>query len=153
MSTSAQVQAAWETAIWENASVLTITDKIFSFDITTLSEREVSRLFFDSEVNYFQYTVRRSEEVKGTQQLEYQFIVDVQYTRKTDVDGDNWAAVRDAFETLISLVRSSLGVSWTQTVDFWRPQEGAVEISQIDFRNKPAHRGTYRFTGYQTVSI
>lgn len=153
MSTSAQVQTAWNNAIWTDAAILEITDKVYGFDITTVSEKETGRLNFNSEVNYFQYLIKRSAEIQGTQQLLYTFTVDVSYTRFHDVDGDNWIAVRDAFETLIDLVRSDLGVSWTQTVDFWRPQEGPVEISQIDFEGEPAWRGTYRFTGYQTISI
>lgn len=153
MSTSAQVEAAWDAAIWTDSTILDITDKIYSFDVTTVSEKETGRLNFGSEVNYFQYTIRRAEAVVGTQTLDYQFTVDVQYTRFHDVDGDNWTAVRDVFETLIALVRSDLGTSWSATVDYYRPQDGPLEISQIDFEGEPAWRGTYRFIGYQQISI
>lgn len=154
MSTSAQVQTAWEDAIWENATILAITDKIYGFDITTISEAETQRLSYQGEINYFQYLIRRSSQYTGTaSQAEYRFTVDVTYTLVHDVGGENWKAVRDAFETLIGLVRSSLGATWTQTVDFWREQEGPPEIVQIDFDGDPAWRGSYRFTGFQQISL
>ena len=154
MSTSAQVQAAWLAAIWQNATMLAITDKMYGFDITTVSEKETARLSYQGKINYFQYLVKRATKVTGTNsQALYTFTVDVTYTRAHDVKGDSWTAVRDAFETLTGLVRSSLGATWTQTVDFWREQEGPPDIVQLDFDDDPVWRGSYRFTGYQQITL
>jgi hypothetical protein len=153
LSTSAQVQTAWESAIWQDATILEITDAIFPFDVTTESESETGRLYSGQELNYFQYTIRRSSQIVALGQIEHQFTVDVQYTRQSSPDGDNWQLVRDTFDTLFDLVRDELGASWTNTVDFWRPQEGAAEITQITLDETLAWRGAYRFTGFQTVSI
>lgn len=153
MSTAAQVEAAWVENIWQNATITAITPKIYGFNITDDSERETSRLIYQTELNYIQYAVQRSNARAMTSQLEYQFLVDVVYTRKFDVAGENWTAVRDFFDTLYALVHSSLGNSWDGTVDYWREQEGPAEITQIDFEGEPAWQGKYRFIGFQTVSL
>lgn len=152
MSTAAQVRAAWETAILEHATIQAITPRYFLFEVTQNSEAETDRLFFGKELNYIQCIVTRSNEFQALGELQYTYTVDITYTRRFDVDGDNYLAVVDFFDTLFSLVRTELGDSWDSTVDYWRPQEGPAEITQIEFENEPAWRGAYRFTAFKKIS-
>jgi hypothetical protein len=57
-------------------------------------------------------------------------------------------------ETIDSLVVSELGHQWDSTVDFYRPQEGPIEVSQAkNADDRPFWLATYTYTGFKNQAL
>lgn len=150
MSTSAQIETAWTAAIWNHATIQTITDKIHKFEVTQDTEFEVSKLYQNQKVNFFEVLTGRAQdynETAGTigETVRYRYEVIINYYREIDTSGAAWTAVRDAMETLFNLVRTELGDSWSNTVETWRPDANISSIVSDTVSNKKVWKGTYRF--------
>lgn len=152
MSTAAEVATAFG-AVFTNSSIKALTNKYYSYDVTQNSERELTDFYYQTEVNFFTYLVTRSQVFAMTKKAEYKFNVEVNYYRYKDPAGANYQAVRSAFDTLFSAVRSDLGQTWTSTVDFWRTQDGPPDISTVNIGNDECYRGKYIFTGSQLITL
>lgn len=153
MSTSAQVAAAWNTAVLQHATFTAICPNAVLFDVMEDSEKGTEGLYSAAEVNFMQCLVSRAQTLEVTQRAEYVFTVDLQYFRSKDEAGANWKAVRDIFETLDALVRSELGSTWSSTVDYWIPSADKPIINEIFFNDEPIWLGSYRYQGLQSVSL
>lgn len=158
MSTAAQVEAAWKTNIFDNATIQTITDKAYPYEITETSESEVARLFEDTEINFFQYLVGRGQRYGASagsagQIVLYDYTIEISYFRESEPSGANWTAVRDAFDTIFSLHLTTLGSTWSGTVDGSSPQEGTARISKDSIDERPVWRGVYIYSAFKQVSI
>lgn len=160
MSTSSDVQAAWDTSIWANSTITAYTEQIHGYALTEKSETELKRMYFDSELNFIQSVVGRGVNYgSGATMLggviQYDFIVEVSYFLTNDIDssGDNWITVRDFFEDLLDVVRSDLGNTWSNTVDYWKPQAEPAEIIEVRIGDESAWRGTYKFFATQQISL
>lgn len=82
-------------------------------------------------------------------QTEQMFTVQVRYHKQADVAGNVYKEVSDFFETVQDLVISQLTSSWTNTVDYYRTQNGPPKIVQNSIENLPVWVGTYDFIGYR----
>lgn len=129
MTTSADVRAVWLASVFQNASILAITDKALDYEITERSELELSKGYFQTELNFFEYVITRSEEsylqIGGINSPQYRFLVEVRYTKQKDPQGQAFAEVIDALELLVTTVKLQLGDTWGGTVDF---QENPTSI-------------------------
>lgn len=158
MSTSAQVQAAWKTGVFDNATIQAITENAFGYEISDESEFESARLFEDTEINFFQYLIGRGQRHAASiayagQTVIYDYVVEITYILEADPQGANWTIVRDAFDTLWSVYASNLGSTWSSTVDGSAPQAGTPQITRATLDNRPIWRGVYQFTGYKYSTI
>lgn len=149
MTTSASIRAAWLSAVFNNSSITAITDKIYAYDITLESVKEFSKLRYNQQTNFFLYLVSRAQRVRIMGQMEQIFTVEIRYSKFADVPGVGWAAVADVFETIDSLVSSGLGGSWSNTVDYYRIQDGPPSISQVEMEGLPIWTGSYKYFGYK----
>lgn len=160
MSTSSEVEAAWDAGVWANTTITAYTEQIHNYALTEKSETELKRMYFESKLNFIQAIVGRGANYgSGAAALgrviQYDFIVEVSYylTNDIDVSGDNWISVRDFFEDLLTVVRSGLGNTWSSTVDYWKPQAEPAEITEVTIADETAWRGTYKFYGTQQISL
>lgn len=115
MTTSAQVAAVWNTAVWQHEDIAGITTKVLNHEYTDDSEFEIDQLSENGELNFFEYVVVRGErivEIGGQSNPEYEFQVECRYTRQKDTEGEAHRAVVAAIETLCDTVRTELGASW-----------------------------------------
>lgn len=151
MSTLAQVRAAWDTKIWANAAISAITDKIFGFDLNLVSTKEVARLRYNQEVNFFLCLITKAERLRPMGQVEQTFTAEVRYYRNIDTSGANFAVATDAIETVSSLVDSQLGATWNSTVDFPRRQEGPLTIKRDQIASNPVWVATYKYLGIKNI--
>jgi hypothetical protein len=143
------IRAAWESAIWQHATVKQITDKILKYEHTEESASEQDKLFFNQRLNFIEVVTSRAVVAAqiGTRAYRCTYPVEVRYTLEKDLDGDNFAAVGDTINTLIGLVESQLGFSWSGTVDNYTHQEEPFAITQEVVAGVPAWRCVYRFYG------
>ena len=159
MTTSAQILAAWKAAVFDHADLQAETRRCFDYDaiadIGSLGED--SALRFNQRINFITYlTARRTEtgSIRGTNT-----VVD-RYTHQLDVDyyleknlsnaSQNYNEAIRVIELVDDLVRSELGKTWGDTVDFYqftdlrRPQ-------LIDLDGKKVWRVGHSYIGTKTV--
>lgn len=153
MTTCAAIDAAWLTGVWQHATIKAITPICFQFGFTQESEPEISRGMYGTELNFFEAVSARENVFEMTGGLVYHFTVEVSYYIEQDTTGEAWTDVRNAFESLFTVVRESLGATWGDTVDFWRPQEGPPEIEETTLGSANCWRGNYKFFATKQISI
>lgn len=151
MATGLQVRTAWNTSIWSNATIQAITSKIYNYDVTKQSSKEVSKFYLNQEVNFITYLVSRAQRLRIMQQIEQQFIVDIRYYLVADTEGVNYNALLDAFETIDSLVISQLGTTWGGSVDYYELQSEPVAITEIQIENVSVWAGQYKYLGFKNL--
>lgn len=152
-TTIAALEAAW-LAVWESSTILSLTDKIHTYQITQDSAKELEDLMFEGadgsgEVNFIEALSSRTVTHGETGRKNYTYKVQVNYYRKKDTEGNSWKEVRDFFDTLYTAVTTELSTTWDATVDFFEPQEDAAEISEFTIDKEPVWRGTYTYTGFK----
>lgn len=157
MTASEDIETQWNNLVWSDSDIQAITTKIHTFPITELSEREISAAYYNNEINFIEaLTTRAQKHLSSAATLggviQYDFSVVVNYYRQFDTTGANYIAVRDAFETIFSTVLSGLGNKWNNTVDYWRPQEGTADISQVRIDDVQTWRGTYRYLATKAIT-
>lgn len=153
MSTAAQVQAAWKTAVFDHADIQAISTKAYGYAITEDSETELAALFDSQHINFFQYLVGRGQQLGTIGVVNYTYVVEVSYYRAKDPTGANWQAVRDAFDTLFARVQEGLSYTWSNTVDGWQSQQGPAEIVEGTIGVEPCWIGRFTFTGFKQAAF
>lgn len=148
---STDIEAVWQSTIWEHPTVVAITPNCYQYDISVQSELDVALLCNEGEVNFFlAKTLRRSEPIL-TQQTRYTFQVEVSYyLQQADIAQNTYRTVRDRLETLDDLVRTSLGKTWGSTVDYW---QGGVPtaIREIEISERTCWTGAITYTAFKTT--
>jgi len=147
------VQTAWNTYVFQNASVQLVTENYFFYDIVQDSERELNRLYFNQEMNFFQALITEGQNFISLNELERVFRVEVVYFREKDTEGVNYIATRNALSLILETVRSGLGYTWNESVDLYTPQSGTFQIAQVDFADEKLWRGSLTFDGLKSESI
>lgn len=152
--TAAAIEVVWDSSIWKSTTMKGITPNAYAFPATQMSEFEVAKFYHQAEINFFTYLITTGQDFKvasNSSVTQKHYSVEVTYYREQDTTGANWAAVRNAFETLFALVNSALGAKWSNTVDFWRTDEAQPTIEADTLDNRPIWRGSYRFTAEQQI--
>ena len=159
MTASTTIESAWTSAIWQHTTILAITDKIIKRPYTTLSEKEYQNLYLDKRINFIEALTTRSQRYNETANIlgratQYEFRILINYYKdyESDTSGAAYGAIRDFFETLFSLVVSELGNTWDSTVDFWKPQEQQVEITDLEIDKKRTWKGSFTYIATVTTS-
>lgn len=157
MTLSSVIEDAWDDAVWTNSEILVITDKIFKYEITQDSEKE-TEVYFEEEINFFEVLTGRGQKYLETsttigRTIQYNYEVQVNYYREADTIGENYLAVRGVFETLIGVVIEELDDTWGSTVDYWRPQEDPIEITQVLIDNKKTWKGVQSYFATLTTEL
>lgn len=158
MSTSAQVRTAWSTYVLQHASAQAFTTQMHLFEINDQSEHALELIRYNTEINFVQCLIARAQRSGETSRpagtsVQYDYTVEVRYTREAEPSGANWTAVIDFFDTLQSLVLTQLGNSWQNTVDMYAPQEGVPSIEEIVFDNTKAWQGRYTWAATKYTSL
>lgn len=151
MSTAAEVRAAWA-SVFSDATIEAITTNAFNYPFTQESEKEVARLYYAQQINFFEYIVSRSPGFGLTSALTYEYTVELRYVRQQDVAGTAHPAVVDAFDSLWTVIRSVLGNKWSNTVDRWQTPGIPPRVTQQTIGGQLCWVGTLTLTGFKTVS-
>lgn len=146
MTTSATIEAAWLTSIWNSATIQAITPKCFQYDIIQDSETDIAQFYNAGEINCFIALTSLAPRYIGTNTTRTDIQVAVDYYRQKDTSGAHWTECRDAIETLYALVVSALGFTWSGTVSFWEGSEKPPEISEADIKGVKCWRARFVFT-------
>lgn len=137
MSTISQVRTAWDTNVFQNASITAITDKIYDERMERNgTTSQLARLKYGQEYNWIEYLVDRFPSGGQIGQRRWEYVVSVSMYREILPDGTNHTATIDNFETLQDLVVTGLGVTWGGAVDLWLDVESAPDKDEIAISNK-----------------
>lgn len=156
MTSIATVEAVWVSNVFEHADILAITTKILDHEYQDESQTELEELYLEDtegigQLNFFEYSIGRAEriiEVGGQANPQYQFDVDVQYTKTQDVEGNAPSEVRAAIEILCNTVRSEMGATWG-TLNAKTANEIIPEPIKKELVNgTPCYRHAVRFTAF-----
>lgn len=153
MTGSEAIRVAWRDAIWTNADVLALTDKIIEHDLSEETHVELSSIRFNQEINFFAFRVRRAIEPLMGEKNRLLFLVDISYTMQADPSGVNYNLVLDGIELIQDLVFSELGSRWTNTVGGSAPQAGPPNISVSTIGDEKVFKADYQYTGFICVDI
>lgn len=140
--------------MWQHATVLAFTDKIYAYELTEESQREVKSTYFQGKVNYITYVVSRSTQLLIGNRVLHQYPVKISYRLEADKQSENFNTLLTRLETIDTLVVSELGHKWDATVDFYRTQEGPIEVSQgKNADDRPFWLATYTYTGFKHQAL
>lgn len=157
MSTAADVRAAWLASVFSDVTLTTITDKIYDYDAGALaeeSEQHLAKLKFDQRFNFISYDIRRAQTFNVIKnQVEFTYPVEIQIVREALLDGTGFIEAIDTFETIFTLVTSTLGLTWGGTVQGFNFQDGAPTITQTSIDGKPVWAALYTYEGFKQTSF
>lgn len=158
MSILTDIESAWTTDVWNNAYVQALTTKIYQYPVTTDSEFEIAKLYYNQEINFFEVLTGgfiRYLASAGQIGLVYRFniTVEINYYRELDTDGTNFTAVREAFLGIFDLVSFLLGQTWNDNVDLWSPEEAIPTIVEVKINNKKCWKGTTRYFAEKIIEL
>lgn len=151
-STAAQVRTAWA-SVFANDTIKNITERAYDYDLITLVDAGLgakysARMFYDSNVNFFQYLVSRAQIYSAATAIIYRYNVDITYVREVDVAGANYKTALDVHETIFSIALSTLGKTWSDTVSGSEPQADPPDIFLDNLAEKDVWISRYRFTAF-----
>lgn len=157
MTSIETVEAVWISEIFENQDLLDISSNVLSFEYQDSSNTELEGLYSDAEdglgeLNFWEYVITRKErivEAGGASRPEYQFDVDVQYTKALRVDGSTQKDVIAAIETLCNLVRTELGSTWGSLYVRISNEVLPEQIKKEEVNGTPCYRQAVRFTAFR----
>jgi hypothetical protein len=152
MTTSAQVRTAWQTHVWDSATVSALTDKVYLYDVSQDSQFDAAKLYYDAAVNFFLCLVQRRQELGMSGQVDQTFEVRVTYhLQQTDQPESTYNALLDRLEAVDDLVRTALGGRWQGTVDYW--QGGTPDrVTRVEVDGRQCWRGGYTYLGFKATT-
>lgn len=150
---SADIEAAFETSVWNASAVKAFSRTFINYPHSQLSEAELGEVMEDEEVNFFECLVTRGAELNLIQAITYRYFVRVAYYRRVDRGGDNFTTARNAMETVYDTIRQTLGNTWGSTVDYWTTSPEAAQHSIVRIGGDDCHKFEQIFVGIKTESI
>ena len=154
--TIAAVEAAWDAAIWQHASVVAITERILKYEHTAESETEFNELCHDGEINFFECVTTDDlafDSIGAGKLSNTTYTVEVRYTLQEVPGANSWTDVRDTIGIVKRLVKTELGDNWSGVVDFYRPILETLVISRDAINDTPVWRAVVRFQAQATETI
>lgn len=135
-----------------------LTSRFHKFQVSKESEHEMQALYHGQEINFFEILTGRSQRYLESGQtiggsITYDYLVEVNYYRAINPSGSNFTAIRDAFETLFSLVTTELGATWQDTVEIWQPDDVIPAINEELINNIKCWKGTTRYTATKNTNL
>jgi hypothetical protein len=131
MVASSTIDATWRALVLDVSSVQIVTPKIYQYDITRDSEKELAALRYEGKINFITCLTSKTESYIGMNAISEKFTVALEVYRQKDPSGTSWAQVRDTLETIDALVKSALGNTWDGNIAFWERQKDPPAIDEI----------------------
>lgn len=150
MSTTSQVRAAWEAAVFNSATVQGWGTRCHFYEPDDGGgESESAKRYANGRIDYLVVLVRRSTLPLGTSGLfRYRFDLEAQLTlQQTEQDGETFTAVADRLDALADLVASALGDGWGGTVHWCEPR-GADGPAPAAVDGQRCWRGLLRYQAF-----
>lgn len=147
MSSLASVRTAWD-AVLANATLTAYSGALYNYDIVStigVGEINESLLMYSGQLNFAQFVFDKTHNFDMIKEVKETFDVAITYYLEMDIDGDNFHAVTDFFDDLFEVVRTELGTSWTDTIDFYTMDD--VSVASDELTGKQCWVATQNYVG------
>lgn len=148
--TNSQVRTAWAT-LFATSQLQAITTKSYFYDILDESETDINKFHYNQEINFFICLVNTGIQYKNFGEILETYTVEIKYYKADNKSGSNQNAIRDNLETLITRVRTTLGVTWSGTVDYYTIQDSAITLENINLAGDECWLGRVVFQGVKSI--
>jgi len=157
---SATIRTAWNTGVFQHATITAITTKIYQYDVTAAvrSKPEAELFYYNQKVNFFKQTVvrqARNNSLRGNNSLatRYEYDIEVSYYLERDfaATAANYNLAIDRIETMDDLVRTQLGKTWSSTVSHWEVS-GILSPQLIQLDGRDVWQAGYSYTATEMIA-
>jgi len=157
MSTLSQVRTAWSSVL-SSSNLTSYTANLYKYplvDIATESTRQEGLARVYGDINFAQFVFSKNEQFSLVRCITQEYQVEISYflAANTATIGDNYAKVTDFFEALFGTIRSTIGTTWSNTVDFFEYDTEMPSITSTDINGDPVWVGTYTVTGVKQINL
>lgn len=149
MSNSA-VRSAFAT-LFADSQIQALTTKSYNYDILDDSETDIAKYKYNQEINFFIYLVSQGFEYKAFGEVLETYSVEIKYYKEDNKSGTNQNAIRDNLATLITRLRTVLGVTWSGTVDYYTIQDAPISLENINLAGDESWLGRVVLIGYKSI--
>lgn len=153
MSTTAEVQA--EIAkIFTNSTLSSITPNAYGYTFGERSETEVRKYYHNQRINFFQYEVTRKimPMLMGEERNEYQVAISYYYESYAGVATEQ-SKVKDAIEKVYTTIKSVLGRTWNNTIDYYTIEDSFIPIEVVTLDQKEVLKGQINIIGIKSQCL
>lgn len=150
MATIDQIRTEWDSTVWASSSIL---EPVFPYEFTEESEKETAALRYNGRINFWTYTIELATQFMMASRRSDEWTVTVSYYLEHSANGDNYNAVLDKWETLYTLVRTDLGLTWGNLVGGYNHQIEPLAVEQITIDSRKVWRFKYKFIGFDTRAV
>ena len=153
MTALSAVRDAWDEVLLSSA-VQDYTTNLYNYDIQPTSNKSVANsalMMLKNELNFAQFVFSKDNEFLMCKELLETFDVIISYYKEIDLNGNNYHAVTDFFDTVFSVVRSEIGTTWSSTVDYYNLNKLSLGSTELDGR--ACWSGTVTYTGKKTNDL
>lgn len=147
MATIDQIRTEWETTVWADSSIV---EPVLPRAYTEESEKETAALRYQGRINFWTYTVELATQFMMANRRSDEWTVTVGYYLEHSANGDNYNLVLDKWESLYTLVRTNLGLTWGDLVGGYNHQTDPLTVEQVEIDNRKVWRFQYKFIGFDT---
>lgn len=153
---SSEIRAAWVDKIWENKSILQMTNRIFLHDVSVDSSFDMAGLYYSTPstlpaINFFLCLIVRRQEPLIMGNTRYTFQVRVEYyVQQEELVSNSYNTLIDRLEVVDDLVRTELTGDWDGTVDFYSGGT-LTDVTVVTIDDKACWKGGIVYIGTKTV--
>jgi len=150
--TFSAVDTAFKT-LFSDSDLRTITPNAYNYDILVEANSDKRKMYFEKEINFFIYLINRTPLQKLSGSEQHTYTVEIKYYLQDNKDGTNQNKINTVFEILHDQIHSVLGTSWSNSVDFYRPQNKTINKASILLDGKDCFFGSFTYEGVKTVTL
>lgn len=123
--------------LFNDSTIRAITEKAHAYDLAQLVKAKIgtnyaAKMMHQAEINFIQYLVSPVKYKSAVTQVNTEYEVIINYIKEVDLNGDNYHAVTDFYETFYTRLVAVLGDKWNDTIVGYQLQQTAPIIS-LDF--------------------
>lgn len=139
--------------LFNDSEVRTITPNAYDYDILAEANSDVSKFYFEEEINFFIFLVTRRTLQKLSRAEQHTYTVEIKYYLENDKEGVNQNKLNSVFEIIHNAINSILGTSWSNSVDFYRSTNKDLSKSLIVLDGKQCFQASFTYEGVETVTL
>lgn len=150
MATFQQIRDAWDQFVWANEAIV---EPVLPREYTQESEKETASLRYKGKINFWTYTVELATSLLMANRRSDEWTVTVSYFLEHSAQEDNYNTVLDKWETLYTLVKDELGLTWDNLIAGYNYQKDPVTVEQIEIDSRKVWRMRYKFIAFDTRAV
>lgn len=151
-SSAAAVRTAFS-AVFNTDAINAYTERSYDYDLLALIDfdnagKYLSKAKFEGDINFVQWLVQRVDIHRSSGAIEYNYSIQITYTRQDKGDSTAYKSVQDFWNTLLAQVSTTLGKRITDTVSGYLPQEEPAGIELVEIDGAPCWQSVFTISAF-----